>query len=83
MRIQSEEGFGRWLREGKLSDGARRAWVERKVKVDSPASKLRVDYCEMSLMREFVAVKSISLRETVNTIHVLSVYENIGLNLFT
>lgn len=89
-------GFCERLHEGKLSDGAQCAWevnnvgkenMERKVKVDRPASEhmsswkcVAVDYCEMSLMREFVAFKSIILR---GTIHVLSVNDNIGLNLFT
>lgn len=42
-----------------------------------------VVYCYKSLMRKFVAFKSISLGETVNTVLVLSVHDNIGLNLFT
>lgn len=84
----SEEGFwGVRLHDGKLSDGARRASgennrgnVERKVKVF-----VVVDYCEMSLMRESVAFKSIILRGTVNTILYMycPVHDNIGLNLFT
>lgn len=44
-----------------------------------------VDYCEMGLMKEsaVVAFRSVSLREPVYTVQVLSVNNNIGLNLFT
>lgn len=65
--------------------------VERKVKVNGLASRhMSSQTCvitiivKMSLMRDStVCSLKISLRETVNSIRVLSLCDNIGLNLFT
>lgn len=52
-------------------------------KVSKTAAILVVKCSEMSLMRDSAVVAFIFISSTVYTINVLSVHDNIGLNLFT